>query len=186
MKHLFILTFILVYFFSGSELGYTGVLPVWNHFTYNFQHGSIMHLVINSIVFFLFFRTLQNYFTSWQIAIASLASAFIMSFFCIYDLPVVGASGMIYAMIGMYFFLLVTSRMTYRDPLHLYVFLLSISAMLVAGFLKENSAGLLHLLCLIAGFLAAMWIKKGERIHITWKNKHENGKRLSIDKKLRG
>ncbi len=154
MKHLIIFIFILVFILFGHELGYDDILPVWKHVTYNFQHADFWHLTLNSISFFYMFRVLERHIRPVNVFLISLIIAFFMSFFCIYDQVVVGASGMIYAQIGMYFALVARRKIRYKDKTPLYIFLGSVAVFLALSFIKGNSAGLLHLLCLISGFVS--------------------------------
>jgi membrane associated rhomboid family serine protease len=153
MKNIFLIAFIVIYLCFGLELGYTASSPWYTHVTYIFQHANFMHLALNSISFFLLFKVLEKFFSSWNIIIVSLISAFAMSFFCMYDQPVVGASGMIYTMLGMYFFLICHKQIRFKDKATLYVFIFSVTTFLVISFFKPNSAGLLHFLCFLSGFI---------------------------------
>jgi membrane associated rhomboid family serine protease len=158
MKLLFILSFITVYAFFGIELGYAASSPWHTHITYMFQHAGVMHLLFNSLSFWMFFRALQRRFSRVGIITVSMLAAFLMSFFCYYDKPVVGASGMIYAMTGMYLHLILTHmyKSRFREPMVLYLFVASLIIALGTSFSSPNSAAMLHLLCLIAGFTGAV------------------------------
>lgn len=152
MKYLFILTFFITYIFFGLELGFTGPTPIWKHVTYMFQHGSIWHLLINSFSFFLMFRLLQRYIKSGHITVMILTAAFSMSFLCTYTRVVVGASGMVYAMLGMYFYLVSIRFIRFKNKMSLVLSVISVLTFLTISFFKHNSAGMLHLSCLLSGF----------------------------------
>lgn len=152
MKHLLILIFILVFIFFGHELGYNASSPWWTHITYNFQHADWLHLIFNSVSFFYIFRALERFIRPRLIITVSLLAAFTASLFCIYDVPTVGASGMVYAMVGMYFALVSAKRVRYKDKTRLYIFIACVALFLTVSFIKQNSAGMLHLLSLIFGF----------------------------------
>jgi len=133
----------------------------------------LWHLILNSLSFFYLFRALERYSMPRFIVFCSLLSAFIASFFCIYEQPVVGASGMVYAMVGMYFAILLKNRKK-RKPATLpfakgeyhrftvgrgyfnisptLVFVISVITFLTIGFFKTNIAAMLHLLSFIIGF----------------------------------
>lgn len=151
MKHIFILSFLLIYTFFGTELGYTATLPIWKHITYMFQHGSIAHLCINSLSFYMLFTALQRYISPYKIAFMAISIAFTMSFLTHYSKVVVGSSGMIYAMLGIYLFLVSIGKIKYRSTAALIIGLLTIATSLIISFLQHNSAGMLHLLCLTSG-----------------------------------
>jgi membrane associated rhomboid family serine protease len=151
MKYLFILSFALVYIFFGLNIGYTATSPTWTHITYMFQHAGIFHLAINSFSFFIFFKILERFIAPVKIAVLVVLVAFFVSFACSYSQVVVGASGMIYTMLGAYLFLLFTGKMKFRNKYAIYVFLLSTLTFITLGFVRHNSAGELHLLCLCSG-----------------------------------
>lgn len=152
MKYLFIITFLLVYIFFGLELGYTATSAKWTHITYIFQHASVMHLLINSFAFWSLSVALYRHVPEYVITIISVSVAFFISFLCIYPKVVVGASGMIYAMLGIYFFLVCVRKIRYRNKFSLFVAIVSVVTFLAISFVKHNSAGMLHLQCLIFGF----------------------------------
>lgn len=160
MKHLFIIAYIIVYIFFGKDLGYDAFSPCWKHITYNFQHANLMHLFLNSVSFYYLFRALERFIRPWIIASAALTSAVAASFLCIYPVPVVGSSGMVYAMIGMYFALVTAKRIRYREKTPLYVFLAGVAIFLTLSFIKPNSAGMLHLASLITSFTVSFIIIK--------------------------
>ena len=197
MKHLIILTFIIVFIFFGHNLGYDANSPWWTHITYNFQHANIMHLLLNSVSFFYIFRALEQAIkprSRWRkfatCALLPLLIATIASFFTPYPpqwlttplspwwgepegglgrvgegLPVVGASGIIYAMLGMYFALIATKRIRFKDVTALIVLITSVSIFLIISLFKENSAGMLHLLCLILGFSVQAISNRLKKLH---------------------
>ena len=157
MKYFFIIIFILIYFSFGLKLGYTATSPWYTHITYSFQHASIMHLLINSFAFWTLYRVLERYIVSWHIAIIALFAAVSMSFFTEYSIVVVGASGMIYAMMGMYFFLVSIHKIHFKDKTTLIVSVISVITFLIISFLKHNTAGMLHLLCLLFGYFITVF-----------------------------
>ena len=174
MKLLFILLFILVYLIFGLEIGYTTTSPWYTHITYMFQHGSWWHLVLNSIAFYSLYLALERIYRPSVIALFAVTSAFVCSWLCMrYTQPVVGASGMIYAMIGMYLYLVSIGIYKYKNRRTLIFSLLVIVASLISSFFHRNSAGLLHLLCLCSGFAFASSTGKLCRIPKRNKNKSQ-------------
>lgn len=157
MKYLFIFTFIIIYAFFGLNVGYTATIPIWKHITYSFQHDGFFHLLVNSITFFLLFRVLQKHMISFHILLIILFVAFSMSFFCIYSRVVVGSSGMIYAMMGIFFFLVTIRKIIFKNPLALITSIVSVITFLVISFFRVNSAGMLHLLCLVSGYIVSIF-----------------------------
>ena len=151
MKYFFILAFVGVYCFFGLELGYTAASPWWTHLTYSFQHGSWLHLAINALGFVGLYGALVQFIKPIRLLLMAYAVAVAASFVCTYTLPVVGASAVIYAMLGMYLSLLLFRRIHYRRRGDLWLFLLSVVSFLVISFVKHNTAGMLHLVCLLSG-----------------------------------
>lgn len=162
MNYLLLTTYYLlltvVYLFFGLELGYTATSPWWTHVTYMFQHSGWLHLLLNAVAFYSLFGLLQRFFRPWLIVSVMFASAFGWSFVCVYPLPVVGSSGLVYAMLGMYFMLVSVGKIRYRNRFDLHLAIVSVATFLLISFLKHNSAGLLHLLCLISGYVTAFII----------------------------
>lgn len=195
MKHLLILSFIAVFLLFGHQLGYTATSPWWTHLTYNFQHANLWHLLLNSVSFYYLFRALERAIPFRTVrqkfatcALLPLAIATAASFFTPYPQyllnllhhlptlpllggaggghPVVGASGMIYAMIGMYFYILFKAG-KFKNPhkassWHAKSPLWGVGGLaifLIIGFFKPNTAAMLHLLSFITGF-AAMFVTR--------------------------
>lgn len=152
MKYLFLFSFAFAFAFFNLELGYTATSPTWTHITYMFQHGTLVHLCINCFSFLAFFKVLERFYAPYKIAVVIVMVAFGSSFLCLYAKPVVGASGMIYAMLGMFISLVRYRVICLRNRAALYVLFLSTATFISIGFFKHNSAGLLHLLCLISGY----------------------------------
>ena len=149
---LLIIFFIVIFFAFGSELGYTEAFPLWKHFTYSFQHANLFHLAANSFSFFYIFKLLKRFIPPYKTVLLSYFIAVVASFVCYYPEPVVGASGMIFAMVGILFYLLITKQCRIaRKPL--YLFIAAIILQTVMGFIFSNIAGGLHLICLAAGMI---------------------------------
>ncbi|MCL1868622.1 MAG: rhomboid family intramembrane serine protease [Paludibacter sp.] len=155
MQFLIIIIFLLVFAFFGNSLGYDSVFPLYKHLTFNFQHANLMHLLINSVAFLSVFRLLRPYLRPCLFVFGSLFITVAASFlpFCYYDRPVVGASGMIYAMLGMWLALIATKKIRYKNYKFLYLFALSLVICSAVGFYRANSAVTLHFCCLLCGFI---------------------------------
>ncbi|NDV46101.1 rhomboid family intramembrane serine protease [Paludibacter sp. 221] len=189
MKHLFIFIFIIVYCFWGLELGVTSSSSWWTHLTYSFQHANFWHLILNSISFFMFFRVLQKRikpqllaFSSWLIAV--LASFLLLSPLRgdLGGLPLVGASGMVYAMTGIYIGLVLSDAITRKIKIknNFYIFLACLTLSLTLSFLKENSAFSLHLICMLSACILSMLLniftkkKSNENQLLTFRSNQKN------------
>jgi len=156
MKYLFVLIFIIVYACLGFELGYTTTSPIWTHFTYMFQHSGIIHLTINSLAFIGMFRICQKSIKNWELAILILLVGFSASFLSMYDIPTVGVSSCVYAMIGIYFALIATKKFIITDSTLFVIFVIGVIISFTVSFLKANSNFGLHLFSLIIGFIAGI------------------------------
>ena len=152
MTYISIVVFGLVYLAFGLELGFMHGSAWYTHFTYSFQHGSFMHLALNCISWLAVTHALERFFKPWIFLVAVYVVAVVVSFVVSYSVPVVGASGMIYAMLGMYMSLVVRGRVRFASAFNFWMFFISVFTFLTISFFKTNSAGLLHLLCLCVGF----------------------------------
>ncbi|MCL2650321.1 MAG: rhomboid family intramembrane serine protease [Candidatus Azobacteroides sp.] len=156
MKYIFVLIFLIVFITFDKSIGYTDKSPVWTHFTYMFQHANIIHLTINSLAFIGMFRILEKIINKYELAIAILLIGFLASFMSMYQLPTVGISGAIYAMVGIYFGMITTKKLIIKDKNKLYVFIFSIILCLTVSFFKHNSNFWLHIFSLIMGYMCWM------------------------------
>lgn len=148
----FIVVFFIVYLAFGMELGFGDGSAWYTHFTYSFQHGSFLHLILNCISWLAVANALERFIRPWVFLLVAYVVAVAVSWVVSYSVPVVGASGMIYAMLGMYMSLIIRGRVCFGSTFNLWLFFISIFTFLTISFLKTNSAGLLHLLCLCGGF----------------------------------
>lgn len=160
MRKIFLIVFLIVFLTAGNNIGYMNVFPVWKHFTYVFQHASMIHLLLNALSFYFLFGALQQFIKTARIITISYGSAVAMSFFTAYTAPVVGASGMIYAMIGIYIHLITQNRIRFKDRNGLIVFIVSVATFLIVSLIKTDQAGMLHLLCMTAGFATSYLTRK--------------------------
>jgi membrane associated rhomboid family serine protease len=156
------------------SLGYSLTSPLYTHLTYSFQHASILHLVFNSLAFIGFYRVLKGYIKYLFPIIVFIA--FVASFYSEYALPTVGASGMVYAMIGMYIGLIITKKITIVSKKDAWVGLISLILMYSISIFKESSNSVLHGICLFLGLLFIMFnsILRYAEVH-TRDNKHYQG-----------
>jgi len=153
MKYLFILIFLTVFITFDKSIGYTDTSPLWTHFTYMFQHANIIHLTINSLTFIGMFRALEKSINKYILATSIISISVIASFLSMYQLPTVGISGAIYAMIGIYFAMITCKKLIVKDRNKLYVFIFSIILCLTVSFFKHNSNFWLHIFSLILGYV---------------------------------
>ena len=148
MKYIFILTFMIVYTLYGKELGYTTSSGFHTHLSYMFQHSGIIHLILNSIAFFSLFHILQHRINKYLLAICIMGISCAVSFISEHDIPTIGASGMVYAMIGIYIHAYkITASRKYLK------FITVVTVGLAVSLLNENSNFLLHVYSMLCGYL---------------------------------
>lgn len=116
--------------------------PLTGRFLYVLFHANILHALCNAYamlsVVFVFNISLRRFLFCYLIAVSCPLS--ILS----YNMPVIGASGMCYALFGSVLFL--TRRRVY--------FACYFLAFIAIGFFFSNAAVLLHLYCFIVGIIA--------------------------------
>jgi len=157
MKYVYVLIFFIVYILFGLELGYTHKSPLYTHFTYMFQHSGIVHLIINSLAFIGMFRTMEKLVDKKMLSVTIIISSFTMSFVTMYDLPTVGASAMIYTMIGMFFGMTtICNNIKIADTKKYLLFISVVSISLTISFFKHNSNFVLHVASMIFGFIVSL------------------------------
>lgn len=152
MQYLIVIIFIATYLLSDLSVGYYELSPLYTHFTYMFQHAGWMHLILNSLAFIGLYRALSKELKFVLLRIILIA--FVGSFMSVYLVPTVGASGMIYAMLGMCLGLQFTGRWKLKN---LKFVLFSIAFMLLISFFKHTSNFGLHVWCLVFGVLDIMF-----------------------------
>lgn len=152
MQYLIVAIFIATYLLSDLSIGFYYLSPFYTHFTYMFQHVGWMHLILNSLAFIGLYRALSKQLKFVLPRIIWIA--FICSFMSVYLVPTVGASGMIYAMLGMCLGLQFTGQWKLQN---LKLVLFSIVAMLMISFFKHTSNFGLHVWCLVFGILDIMF-----------------------------
>jgi membrane associated rhomboid family serine protease len=134
-------------------MGYTADSPLWTHITYQFQHAGVLHLIINTLAFIGMFRLLEKFVNKWILSASVILVGFIASFLSMYHTPTVGASAMIYAMIGMFLSLNSCGHIKILDKKKFILFIVTLLACLVISALKANSNFFLHLFALMLGLL---------------------------------
>jgi len=130
-----VLNWITPFYFGYSELS-----PAYTHFTYIFVHANIIHLFLNMFVFWKLYDYL-----GWFELLLSFIVAFVASFYA-YNLTTVGASGVVFALLGIFY-------TQYKFPLKYYFknALIIGLATLIGYFSNVNI--ILHLLCLGGGLV---------------------------------
>jgi membrane associated rhomboid family serine protease len=134
-------------------LGYRNGSPLWTHITYILIHASPWHLAVNSLAFTSAWRILSRLNILPRTLTLSLAAAVAASFAAQYDIPTVGASGLIFAMLGCaaaapFAF----KHLAVKDWRKYTLFLLVISISIAATFFHPQANAAIHL----ASFAAAV------------------------------
>lgn len=161
MKYVYVLIFILVFILSGLDLGYTNQSPLYTHLTYMFQHSGVVHLLMNSLAFIGMFRTMEKFINKWMLSVFIIISSFIVSFTAMYSIPTVGASSMIYTMIGMYFGITIYNRdIKIADTRKYLLFIFVVAVSLVVSYFKHNSNFNLHFFCMVFGYVISLLNRK--------------------------
>jgi len=163
MKYLFVAVFVVVFVLFGLELGYTNHSPLYTHFTYMFQHAGIVHLLLNSVAFIGMFHALRKFVGRWAIVASILLCGFVASFLSAKVVPTVGASSMIYAMIGIYVGVtLLSPKIRIADTRKYLLFISCVAAGLLVSLFKSNSNFLVHVYSLTLGFVASLPFMRGQ------------------------
>jgi membrane associated rhomboid family serine protease len=159
MKYIFVAVFILVYILFDERLGYTNDSPLWTHFTYQFQHSGVIHLLLNSFAFIGMFRLLEKFVSRTALSLSVIVVGFTASFLSMYDIPTLGASSMVYAMIGIFFAMAnLCNDIRIIDKKKFSLFILSLIVCLTISALKSNSNFFLHVFSLLLGLIAGVII----------------------------
>lgn len=155
-----ILLLLYIYSMSGITdlrmLGVSSSSEWWAYFTFNFVHFTFLHLAVNSIVFYSYWRVIKRFFPLYiimpMLLIIPALSAYIVSF----ETPTVGLSAMVYSLLGMYVPLMLYKKDRYKTyllvvmsfivtmyfvpkintPIHILSFLIS----LVPGYIRRYYA----------------------------------------------
>lgn len=159
MKYVIIVAFVAVYAFFGLELGFTTDSAWWTHFTYWLQHGSIMHLVLNVVSLWGLMAALERFMRPAVMLTLAIVIAVGVSWLVSYGIPVVGASGVVYALVGMYMSLIIRGRIRFASIFNMWLFFISVFTFLIISFAKTNSAGMLHFWSMCAGFVCVYFKK---------------------------
>lgn len=157
LKYVFLAAFIAVFIACGNELGFTVSSPLHTHFTYMFQHAGIWHLAMNALAFYSMFTVLARCTGQCILAVITVVCAFAASFLSAHDTPTVGASSMVYAMMGMYIAMALRGRrMVIRNGRQFGMYCLCVVICLAASFFREGSNFTLHLVSLVFGGAASV------------------------------
>lgn len=142
LKYVIAAIFVAVYFVMGRELGFTSISPFYTHLTFSFQHGSIIHLALNTLVFISTFRVMERFIRPFVLFLVIYIIAVLASFSSVTNIPTVGSSGMIYAMFGMETVIVIYNKATGKQKR---LFFFGIIVMLAASFFNAGSSFIVHI-----------------------------------------
>lgn len=137
-----------------DHLGRSSTSPLYTCYTYIIIHKSVLHLIINSVSYFFVSRMVGRLYerpdTSFIFAIAA---AVIAAYFAAYEKPTIGASGLVYGYIGVFYALVLAHpKVKVVKWRKFYTFVACTITALTASAINPSSNFMLHLISLIAGF----------------------------------
>jgi membrane associated rhomboid family serine protease len=104
-------------------------------------------------------NALRKFVKKWVLIISIIPISFASSFLSMYEIPTVGASGMVYAMIGIFISISVLADNIIVNKKIYMLLICSIGLSLLISYLKGNSNFWLHIFCLLFGIAAGIMIE---------------------------
>ncbi len=160
MQYLIAIVFIIVFSVFDNSLGFCIGSPFYTHFTYMFQHASVMHLVLTSFSFIAMFRVLTIFANKYKLFLALVIIGFISSYFSECQLPTVGASSMVYGMIGMMYGFIWNKILEFMERSILILNLVGLLIALLISCFTKNSNFSIHLISALIGLLVGVCFAK--------------------------
>jgi len=143
-----ILVLILLYsmsrFFDMSFLSACDHGEWYQYFTFQLVHTSFLHLLVNVIVIYLYWRVIKKNTIGW-ISILIVATSSTLSGYLGADLPTIGASSIAFALVGIYL-VWIWGTLPKKDTLKFY----AITALFIAipPVINHNLAFMVHIYAL--------------------------------------
>lgn len=154
MNYIISIIFIIVFILFGTNIGYSTTSPAWTRFTYMFQHSGVIHLACNTFVFISFFKILVKIFPIIKLIVYTYLAGILASIGTAYPVVTVGASGMIYGMIGLYMSaIFISKKLTIIDKKKFITWFCIIIIATMATLFQKNINGVNHVHGLISGIL---------------------------------
>ena len=153
MIYIFLIVCVCVYaFVPDSACMGVSTEAMNNAYIYQFAHGSLLHLAINALSLVLMFnpilkvyRERLGYVSQFRFLLVAYLGSVLAALFCAQSIPTVGASGIVFFLLGE----LLLLRPTWRQ-LQSYIYvLLAVIIQIIRG--KSNVA--LHIVAFILGAL---------------------------------
>ena len=156
MMILFCVICIMLYFLHPSPEVYGASMSnVWGVFTYQFLHGSILHLAVNVVSLLLLFKPFKliygnrfNYDNGIVLFLIIYAGSVISALVSALAIPTVGASGMVFFILGA----ILGFRPTKQQFINYIWIFLGVIVSAIAG----HSNTLLHIVAFLIGVVFAI------------------------------
>lgn len=152
-------------------LGRSSTSPLYTCYTYMIVHKSVLHLIVNSTSYFFVSRMVGRLYERPAIPLFfAMSAAVIAAYFAAYEKPTIGASGLVYGYIGIFYALVVAHpKVKIVRWSKFYTFVACTITALTASAINSTSNFMLHLIALISGFLL-MVIHMFVKNHINTRN----------------
>ena len=160
MQYLIAIVFIIVFSVFDNSLGFSIGSPLYTHLTYMFQHASVMHLILNSFSFIIMFKILSMYANKYKLLFVLLMIGFCSSFLSEHDLPTVGASSMVYAMVGIMYGLVCRKILEFENKDTLIINVVPLLIAFIVSYVTKNSNFAIHLISLVWGVVVGVVFTK--------------------------
>ena len=157
MQYLIAIVFIIVFSVFDNSLGFCIGSPFYTHFTYMFQHASVMHLVLNSFSFIVIFRLLSIYTNSYKLFLTVLLIGFASSFLSEHNLPTVGASSMVYGMVGLMYGFMCNKILEFKEKVLLVGNIVVLLVAFLISYFTKSSNFSIHLISLLLGLVVGVY-----------------------------
>ena len=152
MRYFFVSTIVCSFFlFNQNALAFASGNPAYTAITYWMAHGSMLHLAVNVIGLFGFWGLLQKLMPPHEIAMVAVASSTLGALLVRYDMPLMGASAMLYTLLGLWAQFVFIKRIRFKNSFDMWLAIGSVATFSIIGLLKANIAGALHLVCMAMG-----------------------------------
>lgn len=158
MKYIILIVLIVIHLIPGLQLGYATGTPLYTHFTYSFQHTDWIHLALNSFAFLSFYGILNRVLPGWLLLAYAYATAVAASFPSTYPIPTVGASGIVYAMIGLYITIsLIGRKLRITSRRQFFFFIVCLTLSIISSAWKTDINTKCHIYALLTGMIIGFY-----------------------------
>jgi membrane associated rhomboid family serine protease len=160
----YVVTILLLITFIFTDISGVSVdSGVLSHFTYQFMHANLLHLVLNIYPLFLLIRLLKQLVNPLFLVLFTYMVSVLTSFIAIYPTPTVGASGVVYALLAVFLFYVKTKKINFQKKQYQFIFYFGVCAGMLISFFNTSSNFYLHLFSLL---IAYTFFKSSYRIFL--------------------